>query len=265
MGGGGSAANFGGSGGIADAVADENGFKVYGTGNLNEATMTIDQQYAEITEKYGLPKEKKPAGFQSLMDFHPAMNSNKKSVIKKAADRLSKPKNSDSRPVIKKDKRNADLLMDDGPPSSGYGTNESTSSTAKNGTPGTAGDLLNMFMSNPDKDEDPDEDFLKARSEQRAYEDALSGNNLLGMVEEPKARFGDADVREISRKYEENGSALMDFFVDPTQIFASERHPALQEVLKVLSKSKQHRGILKSLSLLLNYKRLFRASAGLKS
>ena len=42
------------------------------------------------------------------------------------------------------------------------------------------------------------------------------------------------------------GSALMDFFVDPTQIFASERHPALQEVLAVLSKSKKHRGILEN-------------------
>ena len=55
--------------------------------------------------------------------------------------------------------------------------------------------------------------------------------------------------REIRKAREEfQGSALMDFFVDPTQLFASERHPALQEVLKVLSRSKMHRGIERNCS-----------------
>ena len=79
----------------------------------------------------------------------------------------------------------------------------------------------------------------------------MKGANLLAMVEEPKARFGDGDVERLEQRKQANpkgysdpsGSALMDFFVDPTEIFASERHPALKEVLAVLSKSKAHRGI----------------------
>ena len=101
-------------------------------------------------------------------------------------------------------------------------------------------------MNAPYKDDQDDQDFedlLKAKSESKLMQDAMAGNNLLGMVEETKPRWGDEDVRAIAQKYEEAGSAMMDFFVDPTQLFASERHPALQEVLKVLSRSKQHRGI----------------------
>lgn len=236
-------------GGAGD-VQDEKGVKVYGGNNLAEAAMSIDEQFKAITDKFGLPKEAppKPKGYQSLMDTHPAMRGKSQgSVMKKAAERLSKPKGG-QQPKIKKEKKGGDLLFDDGPASSGYGTNESTASTAKNGnTPGAGnvGDLMDMFLN--DKDDGGDEfdpDFFKSRSDNKILEDAMAGNNLLGMVEEAKPRFGDAEVREIARKYEESGSALMDFFVDPTALFASERHPALQEVLKVLSRSKQHRGII---------------------
>ena len=72
-------------------------------------------------------------------------------------------------------------------------------------------------------------------------EDAVKGQNLLAMVEEPKATFGRGE-ESMRRAHEETGSALMDFFVDPTEIFASERHPALKEVLAVLAKSKSQRG-----------------------
>ena len=61
------------------------------------------------------------------------------------------------------------------------------------------------------------------------------------MVEEPKAKFGNAEA-SLRMSHEETGSALMDFFVDPTEIFASERHPALKEVLRVLAKNKTQRG-----------------------
>lgn len=85
-----------------------------------------------------------------------------------------------------------------------------------------------------------DESFFKAKTDDKLFNDAMAGQNLLAFVEEPKARYGN----EFSprRRDSRHGSALMDFFVDPTQVFASERHPALQEVLSVLTKSKQHRG-----------------------
>jgi hypothetical protein len=151
------------------------------------------------------------------------------SVMKKAVDRLSRPKKNDTMPPIKKPNRGADLLDSEGPSlsTSGYVTNDSS---VLNGTPGGNNDqilppldlLSGMGMDLPEAD------YIKEKTSNKLYDDALAGNNLLAMVNEPKAK--------------NTGSALMDFFVDPTQMFASERHPALQDVLKLLSKSKQHRG-----------------------
>ena len=70
------------------------------------------------------------------MDMHPDMKSSKQdTVIKRAADRLSRPKNTDVKPVKKKNPL-ADLLDADdyAPPSSGYDTYDSSAvATALNG------------------------------------------------------------------------------------------------------------------------------------
>ena len=158
-----------------------------------------------------------------------------------SASRLSRP----SKPVkkIKKEKNPADLLFDDmfGPSSgtSGYGTENSTAKDR--GLPPLPGD---------EDEDDMDiqgmaEDFLREKQLFDAEEKAQAGQNLLGFVDDPKPQlYGDQMFSPRSdRSMGRQGSALMDFFVDPTQIFASERHPALQEVLAVLSKSKKHRGI----------------------
>ena len=86
-----------------------------------------------------------------------------------------------------------------------------------------------------------EEQFFKEKTDNQLMEDALKGGNLLAMVDEPKAKFGTAEAT-LRMSHEETGSALMDFFVDPTEIFASERHPALKEVLRVLAKNKSQRG-----------------------
>ena len=88
------------------------------------------------------------------------------------------------------------------------------------------------------------EEFFKQKKEQELMDAAMSGQNLLGMVDEGPTRGYDDPITKARQEFQ--GSALMDFFVDPTQLFASERHPALQEVLKVLSRSKMHRGIFYS-------------------
>ena len=66
--------------------------------------------------------------------------------------------------------------------------------------------------------------------------DAMTGHNLLGMMEEPKAKFN--QPRDFS------GADSLDLFIDPIAIFGSDRHPALQEVLQQLDMCKRHRGDL---------------------
>ena len=98
-----------------------------------------EDQFAAITDKFGVPKglpeRGPPRGFQTLMDMHPQMKNQKPdTVIKRAADRLSRPKNTDVKPVKKKNPL-ADLLdADDGPLSSGYNTFDSSAvATAADG------------------------------------------------------------------------------------------------------------------------------------
>ena len=126
----------------------------------------------------------------------------------------------------------ADLLMDMfGPEESGYGSQSNTSTA--NSDPLASLDPLDRLGF--------EETFFKEKKEQELMDAAMAGQNLLGMVDEGPTRGYDEDaVRSTGGTFQ--GSALMDFFVDPTQLFASERHPALQEVLKVLSRSKMHRG-----------------------
>jgi hypothetical protein len=86
-----------------------------------------------------------------------------------------------------------------------------------------------------------EQEYLKEKTAHDLAEEAAKGGNLLGMVDEPKAKFGHGEAT-LRATQAETGSALMDFFVDPTDLFASERHPALKEVLRVLAKSKNQRG-----------------------
>ena len=96
------------------------------------------------------------------------------------------------------------------------------------------------------------QEYLREKELFDADEKAQAGQNLLSFVEDKPKLYGSDDMfsprsdRSMGNQRVGQGSALMDFFVDPTQIFASERHPALQEVLAVLSKSKKHRGILEN-------------------
>ena len=68
----------------------------------------------------------------------------------------------------------------------------------------------------------------------KILQDAMSGQNLLGMMEEPKAKF--------NRPRDMQGSDALDLFIDPIAIFGSDRHPALQEVLQQLDLCKKFRG-----------------------
>ncbi len=67
---------------------------------------------------------------------------------------------------------------------------------------------------------------------------AMTGQNLLGMLEEKKRKFNDPDGSN-------NGYSTLDLFIDlssdglaPT----SERHPALPQVAKTIEKGKKDRG-----------------------
>merc|ERR1719447_489613 len=100
--------------------------------------------------------------------MHPGMKENKKqdTVIKKAADRLSRPKNTDVKPVKKKNLL-ADLLDADdyAPPSSGYDTYDSSAvATALNGTPGSNLDENNDLLGMTKDLNDWEEQFMKEKT-----------------------------------------------------------------------------------------------------
>ena len=225
------------------------------TSSIVDAAMTIEEQYNAITKAFGHPKEAEPKPEEPELDprdpkslFKSLNPTVSQPVIKSSVDRLSKPTKK-AAPIKKNKPAGADLLLDFEQPSSGYVTNETGNSEASS-TPANNGstDLLGM-----------DESFFKDKTDSRLFDDAMAGQNLLAMVEEPKQRFNDVRsdlLKGASGKGTGVGSAMMDFFVDPTQLFASERHPALQEVLKVLSKSKHFRGSLTCF----NFRHCFRQS-----
>ena len=68
----------------------------------------------------------------------------------------------------------------------------------------------------------------------KVLQDAMTGFNLLGMMEEPKEKF--------NRPRQMAGADSIDLFIDPIAIFGSEKHPALQEVLQQLDLCKKYRG-----------------------
>ena len=85
---------------------------------------------------------------------------------------------------------------------------------------------------------DPDQkEYEQELQEHNLLQDALQGNNLLGMMIEDKPKFGrQHDNAKMS------GVDAMDLFIDPLSVFGGERHPALQEVLKQIDQSKKSRG-----------------------
>lgn len=69
----------------------------------------------------------------------------------------------------------------------------------------------------------------------KIIQDAMAGNNLLGMMDESKDRYGNG-------KGDMSGSDALDMFIDPSAVFGSDRHPALMAVLKQVDSSKRKRG-----------------------
>ena len=128
---------------------------------------------------------------------------------------------------------------------SGYGSQSNTSTA--NSDPLASLDPLDRLGF--------EESFFKEKKEQELFDAAVAGQNLLGMVDEGPSRGYDDEIKKARESFQ--GSALMDFFVDPTQLFASERHPALQEVLKVLSRSKMHRGIFQKIPFVMSIIMIF--------
>ena len=93
-----------------------------------------------------------------------------------------------------------------------------------------------MEMAEADPDLKAYKDELK---EQRLLDEALKGQNLLGMMIEDKPKFGQQPTVADSKV---EGVDAIDLFLDPMSVFGSERHPALQEVLKEIEKQKESRG-----------------------
>ena len=90
---------------------------------------------------------------------------------------------------------------------------------------------------------DPDQkEYQKELEEHNLLQDALQGNNLLGMMIEDKPKFG-----RQHDKFAVEGIDAMDMFIDPMAIFGGDRHPALQEVLKKIDDSKKSRGEIQAI------------------
>jgi len=75
--------------------------------------------------------------------------------------------------------------------------------------------------------------------EHKLLQEAMAGQNLLGMMIEDKPKYGQQGIQEEEAV---EGIDAIDLFLDPTSVFGSERHPALQEVLKQIEKQKEKRG-----------------------
>ena len=88
-------------------------------------------------------------------------------------------------------------------------------------------------------------DAFKKIADEKLLEDAMAGQNLLGVMIEEAANAGGAKHKfksSYSGQIGMQGSDAMDMFIDPLSVFGSERHPALQEVLKQIDKTKKSRG-----------------------
>lgn len=183
--------------------------------------MTIDEQFEKIREKFGEPsivirtEEEEERERQKLIQ---KFNS-KKAVAKR---------------------RGGDDLLDLNipPPSfeSGYSTWIEGSSVD---TVSEASSLKNVLsLDQAEHFFAGDNTLLPSNTQDykasKILQDAMTGQNLLGMMEEPKAKF--------NRPRDMQGNDALDLFIDPIAIFGSDRHPALQEVLQQLDLCKKFRG-----------------------
>ena len=92
---------------FGDVTNLADGFSVMGNASLNNQASSIDDQFAAITEKFGLPKHAvRTESIVSNSTIASAAGSRKpKSVINKAVDRLSKPKKGqDVKPIKRENK-----------------------------------------------------------------------------------------------------------------------------------------------------------------
>jgi hypothetical protein len=191
--------------------------------SMDEAHSSIDQQFSQIREKFGEPTivikttEEEERDRQDMLQK--LMQKSKTNVKKKKGD---------------------DLLDTEIPQTSfesGYSTWLETSSVDT-----INDDSLKSILNSDQKEqllggqnsliqfaENPDTKTTKI------IQDAMAGNNLLGMMEEPKDRYS-------KPRGDMAGNDCMDLFIDPIAIFGSDRHPALVAVLQQLDMSKRHRG-----------------------
>ena len=101
---------------------------------------------------------------------------------------------------------------------------------------GSVDGSIDLSMIDPEQRE-----FQQELQEHNLLQDALQGNNLLGMMIEDKPKFGRQSDGMAA------GVDAMDLFIDPMAAFGGEKHPALQEVLKKIDQSKKSRGELQEL------------------
>ena len=94
-------------------------------------------------------------------------------------------------------------------------------------------------------------EYRRELQEHQILQDAMQGSNLLGMMIEDKPKFGRQSDEYMGDsddyKMQMSGVNAVDLFIDPMSVFGSERHPALQEVLKQLDNSKKSRGEVRAL------------------
>ena len=236
----------------------------------DDAIITAEEKQAvNALKTLGFVPEKGEEKVDLLGGGGDSLLENAKPAAKKKPKRESLVKKS-SAPVKKNPRRKSntdDLLLfdegdDDEPanngPNNGSAADSGYSSARKSSTsaPVSSGGstLPPIYGDGEDQEgeEDSDDDSildfandpsLKAYQdevkEQRLLEEAMSGQNLLGMMIEDKPKFG--------QEVETGGDAVegvdaIDLFLDPMSVFGSERHPALQEVLKQIEKQKEERG-----------------------
>lgn len=98
------------------------------------------------------------------------------------------------------------------------------------------------------KADDDDNDFFFRDKDDEEWQNAkilqgaMTGDNLLGMLEKPKAKFGQDNSNNDSQVF--GGEATLDLFIDRSNPHGTigEKHPALQQVMQSLSKKKEERG-----------------------
>lgn len=199
--------------------------------SMVEAHSCIDQQFEEIRDKFGEPT---------------IVIKTEEEEERDRQDMLEKLRQKSSTSMSEK-KTKGDNLLDNEIPSSfesGYSTWLETSSEDTPNEDQTMKNVLNSIQKESLLGgENSLLQFADSADKRKTkiIQDAMMGNNLLGMMEEPKDKFNRPGG--ASAGGDMSGSDSMDLFIDPISIFGSDRHPALVAVLQQLDKSKRHRGM----------------------